>query len=46
LHYPLDYSSHPLDGTLLHCSTDFPLENQAIVQSAFWQILSIFLLNH
>ncbi|ABV67565.1 hypothetical protein Abu_1308 [Aliarcobacter butzleri RM4018] len=26
LHYPLDYSSHYLNGTTLHCSPDFPLE--------------------
>jgi len=25
LHYPSPYGGRPLDGTLLHCSPDFPL---------------------
>jgi len=33
LHYPLGYPSHFLNGTILHCSPDFPLEHevQAII---------------
>jgi len=26
LHYPLGYPSHSLNGTILHCSPDFPLD--------------------